>query len=188
MRQLGLFERWYVASAQCGVMRNVAMTMSMKCPAGASIPSQRALRAAALKLCLQHPMLIASIGKIAGCAVPHWIVSEHCGQWLRDCVACVPRCDAETYLRELERQHTSQPGDAAASGLLWRLILVSNGADTEAEREFEIIFLFHHALLDGNPTCSSPHACRAVGGARLSCFRLASLRRACTLSGRARCV
>lgn len=155
-RQLGLLERWYAASSAHGCMKNVAITLHLTCPC-AELPGRSELLNAVLRLIAEYPLLALSIDFTEP---PTW-KRENLETILRaveSSIQLVPRQDRATYVEYLERGHNVNINSADGStksedAVLWDVVAIMpvlNRSQSSMELcDFEILFFFHHALLDG---------------------------------------
>ena len=143
LRPLRPLEYWYAASATSRRMTNVAITLHISSEQATQLTHANLVAAASLLWETDTIMRLA----LTQDDPPSWFEQER-AEWevlLPNHVEVIARQSDHSYVSLLEKlhdPHCSPPLD----GLCWRIYVV---VPAEATTNFEIVLLFHHALLDG---------------------------------------
>jgi hypothetical protein len=144
-RLLAPLESWYVANADAGAMHNAAMTMHL---AGLVLPTHQQLLAAAKRLVARVPVLLLGLH---GRNPSSWAVAPASvlAAKLDQCVSVQSRSSDCTLLDVLRCVHQAQPPQIT-DDFLWHIFaLLPSKSVFSSPQDYELVFLFHHALIDG---------------------------------------
>ena len=145
VRPLGIFERYYTMASETGITRNVAIILTLH----ASTPPPRTHWVNACKLLAhRYPGLTVTVADDE--FKPQWVrLTEDNARSVLDSsvveVASEGAHDDDVFREYLETLHLAPAVRLDGSDLMWRIHLLQSKTSTQ----FRLVFLFHHALLDG---------------------------------------